>query len=138
MKYTEIRDFSRKLRKNQTHFEHILWKRLQNRQIDGFKFLRQHPILYDRKGNDFNFFIPDFYCAEVRLAIEIDGGIHSSNIEYDSWRQQIMEALEIRVIRFRNEELMKIEVVIEQIRKNLHTHVLPLPTGREGLGRVRD
>lgn len=119
MKYTEIRDFSRVMRKNQTYHEELLWKRLRHRQIDGFKFLRQHPILFDRRGNDFNFFIPDFYCAKARLAIEIDGGIHNIKINHDSWRQGILEGMGIKVIRFRNEEIMKIENVVERIREHL-------------------
>jgi len=115
MKYTEIRDFSRKMRKNQTPYEKILWDRLRNRQLDGLKFLRQHPILFDRKGNDFNFFILDFYCAEARLAIEIDGEIHDRQVEYDLWRQHILEVMKIKFLRFRNQELEQIETVIEKI-----------------------
>jgi hypothetical protein len=76
MKYNDIKKFSRGLRKHQTPCEKRLWERLKNRQVLGFKFLRQHPIMYDRQGNDLNFFIPDFYCSKARLVIEVDGGIH--------------------------------------------------------------
>ncbi|MBN1200186.1 MAG: DUF559 domain-containing protein, partial [Bacteroidales bacterium] len=56
--------------------EKRLWEELKDRRVEGFKFLRQHPIMVDRQGNDLNFFIPDFYCPQARLAIEIDGGTH--------------------------------------------------------------
>ena len=83
MNYHEVRQISRKLRKNQTPSEHLLWRRIRNRQLDGFKFLRQHHIVYDRKENDLNVFIPDFYCPSRRLAIELDGGVHLRTREHD-------------------------------------------------------
>ena len=119
MKYCEIKRFSRKLRNNQTLAEKMLWRRLKDRQLDGFKFLRQHPIMYDRQGNDLNFFIPDFYCPRAKLAIEIDGNIHDENVEHDRWREEILTGMKINVIRFRNEELLDIEKVLDQIRENL-------------------
>jgi very-short-patch-repair endonuclease len=137
MKYTEIRDFSRALRKDQTPYEKLLWKRLRHRQVKGFKFLRQHPISYDRKANDYNFIIPDFYCAEAHLLIELEGGIHDNTIEYDSWRQNILENMGIRVLRIKNEELADMEEVIARIKALLHTLPQPLPTSREGQGWVR-
>ena len=116
MKYSEIRFLSRKLRKNQTTAEKLLWEKLRYRQLEGFKFLRQHPILYDRKGNDLNFFIPDFYCPKAKLAIEIDGGIHNEKWEQDIWREEILNGMRIRVLRFRNEDLHDLDLVIEEIR----------------------
>ena len=116
MKYSEIRFLSRKLRKNQTTAEKLLWEKLRYRQLEGFKFLRQHPILYDRKGNDLNFFIPDFYCPKAKLAIEIDGGIHNEKWEQDLWREEILNGMRIRVLRFRNEDLHDLDLVIEEIR----------------------
>jgi len=116
MKYSEIRFLSRKLRKNQTTAEKLLWEKLRYRQLEGFKFLRQHPILYDRKGNDLNFFITDFYCPKAKLAIEIDGGIHNEKWEQDLWREEILNGMRIRVLRFRNEDLHDLDLVIEEIR----------------------
>ena len=91
MKYHDIKIFARKLRVNPTKPEEILWKQLKDRKIDGYKFLRQHPLLYDRQGNDLHFFIPDFYCPKARLIIEIDGGIHDKIVEYDEWRKKLSE-----------------------------------------------
>ena len=128
MRYTEIRGFSRKMRKNQTPFEKILWEKLRYRQLDGYKFLRQHPVQFDRKGNDFKFFILDFYCAEARLAIEIDGKIHDDQIDYDLWRQHILEAMNIKLLRFKNQELEQVENVIEKIRDHMRRHAHPIPS----------
>jgi very-short-patch-repair endonuclease len=77
MNYHEIKLLSQKLRKQPTEYEQQLWFRIRDRQLDGYKFLRQHPLIYDRNGNDLKIFIPDFYCAKARLVIEVDGGIHN-------------------------------------------------------------
>jgi very-short-patch-repair endonuclease len=119
MKYAEIKEYSRKLRREQTYSEKLLWYRLSNRQLDGFKFLRQHPILVDRDGNNLSFFIADFYCAKAKLAIEIDGKIHQDKVEHDVWRQKIIEGMGLTVLRFRNEEIDDIEGPIERIRDYL-------------------
>ena len=58
----------RQLRKGATQHERLLWRHLCNRQLQGWKFRRQHPV--DR-------YIIDFYCPEARLAIELDGGGHN-------------------------------------------------------------
>jgi len=58
---------ARYLRKNATDCERILWCHLRNRNFANYKFRRQHPI--DR-------YILDFYCPEMRLAVELDGGDH--------------------------------------------------------------
>jgi very-short-patch-repair endonuclease len=121
MKYHEIRQISRKLRKRQTPSEKLLWKRIRNRQLDGFKFLRQHHIVYDRNGNDLKVFIPDFYCPTKRLAIELDGGIHLMTREHDLWRDEILTLMGINVLRIRNEELLDIEYVLKKILLLLHT-----------------
>ena len=132
MKYHDIKQFSRKLRNSQTSFEKILWERLKNRQLKGFKFLRQHPIMYDRQGNDLNFFIPDFYCSKARLAIEIDGRIHDDRRDHDQWRTEILNKMHIKVLRFRNEELIDPDSVVKEIEKHLlYPPPGPLPAGRE-------
>lgn len=122
MNYLEVKLLSRKLRKNQTPYEKHLWSKIRNRQLEGFKFLRQHPIIYDRNGNDLNIFIPDFYCPASRLAVEVDGGVHLNTGDYDKWRDEIIISMEIEVIRITNEELMNMESVLKKIRGKLSTH----------------
>ncbi|MEI6050863.1 MAG: DUF559 domain-containing protein [Bacteroidota bacterium] len=121
MNYHEIKLISRKLRKNQTPCEKQLWQRIRDRQLDGFKFLRQHFIMYDRNGNELNVFFPDFYCPKARLAIEIDGGVHVNTQEYDKWRGAIITAMEIEVLRFNNDELSDMERVLQKVQGKLST-----------------
>jgi len=128
MNYHEIKIVSRKLRLNQTPGEKRLWSLIRDRQVDGFKFLRQHPILYDRQGNDLNIFIPDFYCPKARLAIEVDGGIHIKRKEKDLHREKILASMNITVLRISNDELLDIESVLYRIRIKLN------PSLRAGRG----
>ena len=62
--YPPILAAARELRQPQTPMEQRLWTRLRDRQFSGYKFRRQHPIGY---------FIVDFYCADRKLIVEIDG-----------------------------------------------------------------
>src|SRR3972149_2877282 len=86
----------RKLRREQTPAEKLLWSELRNRKPGGFKFRRQHQI---------NRYIVDFYCAEAKLAVEIDGGIHLRQVLEDSKRTKDLINLGYRVVRFTNAEV---------------------------------
>ncbi|RME51571.1 MAG: endonuclease domain-containing protein [Caldilineae bacterium] len=104
-----IRRRAKALRKEMTPAEAALWQRLRNRQLHGLKFRRQHPI-----GR----FIVDFYCAEKRLVVEIDGEIHETQREYDTVRDDNLRQRGYRVIRFHNREVLDdIERVLESIRQ---------------------
>jgi very-short-patch-repair endonuclease len=91
---------ARKLRKNSTPAEEWLWKHLRNRKLGGLKFDRQHP---------FNRYIVDFYCAELKLVIEIEGGVHRvpAQIEYDQKRFEELELRGLKILRFSNEEVLQ-------------------------------
>jgi very-short-patch-repair endonuclease len=119
MKYYEVKKFSRRLRKKQTESEQTLWQLLRDRQLEGFKFLRQHPLLYDRQGNNLRFFIPDFYCPRARLIVELDGSVHDATKDYDRWRDEILTEKGLKVLRFRNDELTNIDAVLQRIRAEL-------------------
>jgi very-short-patch-repair endonuclease len=97
----------RGLRKNMTDAEKALWHVLRRRQILGLKFRRQHPF-FD--------YILDFVCLEKKLVIEVDGGQHGEQAEYDVIRTQQLQKAGFRVLRFwNNEVLQEIEAVKEQI-----------------------
>jgi very-short-patch-repair endonuclease len=117
MNKKQIIELARKLRKNQTNAEKILWAVLRNRQLDGKKFVRQHPLIYENRNNDLSFYIPDFYCAEHKLVVELDGKIHDFQMEYDEQRTLIINSMGINVLRIKNEELGNIEIVKEKIRQ---------------------
>jgi len=63
----ELKSLARKLRKNSTLSEVLLWIEIKNKQLEGFQFHRQVPMLD---------YIVDFYCHELKLVIEIDGDSH--------------------------------------------------------------
>jgi len=103
----------RELRRDTTDVEKLLWRLLCNRQCAGAKFRRQHPV-----GS----YILDFYCHEAKLAIELDGGQHSEDLQvcYDNKRTHYLEAQGIRVLRFWNNEVFSItEGVLETIWNTL-------------------
>jgi very-short-patch-repair endonuclease len=96
--HPSVRQRSRELRQQYTPAEDRLWQVLRDRQLKGYKFRRQHPI-----GR----VIVDFYCAQVKLVIEVDGGVHSEQVEYDAERTKWLESMEYSVIRFQNQEVME-------------------------------
>ena len=103
------------MRKNPTNAEKVLWKRLRKRQIKERKILRQYPIYFDWQGKS-RFFIADFYCAEKKLIIEVDGIIHNYNIEYDRIREEILELLGYNVVRIKNENVLhNLEEVLDKL-----------------------
>jgi very-short-patch-repair endonuclease len=88
---------AKQFRQNPTPAEKKLWQEyLRNFK---FRILRQRPI--DR-------FIVDFYCAALKLVIEIDGDSHftEEGKEYDQERTKVLEGHGLRVVRFTNEEVM--------------------------------
>ncbi len=93
----EIEQAARVLRKSMTPAENILWEALRNCQILGFKFRRQHPI-----GR----FIVDFYCPQLKLVIEVDGGIHNNQQEYDQNRTEKLRQFDCYVLRFSNDQVI--------------------------------
>lgn len=100
-----IRELTRELRKNQTKAENIFWDNVRNRKLNGYKFLRQYPIRF-KIGGVRCFFVADFLCAKAKLVVEIDGGIHDKQKEYDECRTHIINNLGYRVIRFKNYEVL--------------------------------
>ncbi len=110
-----IKRHARSLRREMTKTEQILWSKLRNRQLAGYKFLRQHPIIYKGDLTGLNYFIADFYCHEKRVIVELDGHIHDETQEYDQWRDEELKQKNIRVLRIRNEELTDLKMVLSKI-----------------------
>ena len=96
------------LRTNQTDAEHRLWYHLRAHRFMGLKFKRQKPM-----GR----FIADFVCVEQRLIVELDGGQHAEQVEYDQHRDAWLRSQGYTILRFWNNEVMQqLEGVLEQIR----------------------
>src|SRR6266700_976406 len=96
---------ARRLRKNQTDAERILWLRLRDRRLNGLKFRRQVPI-----GR----YVVDFFCADAHLIVEVDGGQHATADETN--RTRTLEAMGFLVLRFWNNDVHEnIDGVLESI-----------------------
>jgi len=117
MKYAEIKAIVQYLRNNMTNEEKILWSRLRKRQLLGRKFVRQTAFIYEKSNNgNYYFFVPDFYCREEKLVIELDGKIHDFQKEKDYRRDEILKQNGLKVLRFKNEEITQIETILERIK----------------------
>jgi isoleucyl-tRNA synthetase len=119
--YHLINELKKERSKKPTEAEKILWESLRGKKLDGFKFRREHII--DK-------FIVDFVCLSQRLVVEVDGGYHAKPevIEADKLRTEILEALDYKVIRFTNEEVIgKIDSVLDKISAKLKV----LPKGKD-------
>ena len=99
-----IKQRVRQLRKEQTRSEAVLWKKLRDRKLAGKKFLRQHPIVFEWEGRE-KFVVPDFYCHETGLIIELDGSVHDKRKEHDEIRDSVLNCLGFKVLRFKNKEV---------------------------------
>ena len=90
----ELKILAIKNRKNPTEAEYIMWRYLRKSK---YKFIRQKPVFR---------FILDFYCRELLLAIEIDGDSHDKKKNYDLLRDQYLSTVNIKTIRFTNDEVL--------------------------------
>ncbi|MEY8020462.1 endonuclease domain-containing protein [Muriicola sp. SD30] len=101
-----------KLRNNMTYAEIVLWREIKNKKL-GVRFSRQIPI--DR-------YIVDFYCKDLRLAVEVDGSVHfeEGSHKYDLKRQTRLESLGVRVMRFSNPDVKNnLSWVLDEIRREI-------------------
>mgnify|MGYP006130737893 FL=1 len=96
---------ARELRERMTLAEGILWEELKMKKLDGFKFRRQHPI---------GIHILDFYCHQKKLGVELDGGYHEKEEQkiLDEKRTEILNLQNIKIIRFRNEEIINQMILV--------------------------
>ena len=113
--FKKIRKHAQDLRHNMTESEKLLWKELRGRKLSGYKFLRQHPILYSGNLIRFNYFVADFYCDAKKTVIELDGPVHDTSKEYDLFRDSELQENGLHILRIRNEELNDIDQTIEKI-----------------------
>jgi very-short-patch-repair endonuclease len=94
-----LKPIARKLRRDQTDEEKELWRALRGRRFAGFKFRRQHS-----SGH-----ILDFYCADAKLAVELDGFQHGlpEGIHRDEAREKFLTEQDIETLRFWNHQWRK-------------------------------
>jgi len=89
---------SKELRHHMTDEEASLWQRLRANRLEGWHFRRRQVIAG---------YIVDFYCHAAGLVIEIDGPIHTNQVEYDAERDRVLTEMGFRVMRFPNEQVDK-------------------------------
>jgi len=98
LKYLDqLTTLARKNRRKMTREESIIWSFVRNRNLS-FKFLKQKPI-----GR----FILDFYCPQLLLAIEIDGGYHEQKQNRDQGRDELLFTRGILTLRYKNDDVIK-------------------------------
>jgi very-short-patch-repair endonuclease len=124
--WAKLKAPAQRMRQHPTSAEAVLWEHLRNRQLEGTKFRRQHPIGH---------FVVDFFCWSAKLVIEIDGEIHNQQRDADDARQAYIEAQGFRVIRFKNQAIFD---SLESVLQNIAAYVssarnAPSPNG-EGVG----
>jgi very-short-patch-repair endonuclease len=108
---------ARKLRREQTNAERLLWSRLRNRLLCGWKFRRQVPV---------DHYVVDFLCADARLVVELDGGQHADRLAYDAERTAVLESFGYFVLRFWNQDVYdNLEGVLTEILDALEGRRLP-------------
>jgi len=113
--YESLKKFSEQNRSNETEAEKKLWLQLKGKQLENYKFRRQHII-----GK----YIADFVCLDKLLVIEIDGGIHQlpENKESDAIRTDWLQSIGYTIIRFTNTDVLKnTDSVLQKILEKLNT-----------------
>ena len=109
--HTLAKNHARKLRRQITDAEALLWSHLRNRQLSNCKFRRQHSI---------GPYYADLACVEKKLVIEVDGGQHVTNEEADKKRSEYLAEKGYQVLRFWNHEVLTdTETVLEKILSSL-------------------
>jgi very-short-patch-repair endonuclease len=94
-----------------TDAEQLLWRSLRSKQLKGHRFRRQHPIAQ---------YIADFVCIEQKVVVEIDGGQHQEQVEYDERRATFLQKQGWQVLRFWNNDVLNnLEGVLSVIAANL-------------------
>ena len=121
--WAKIKPLARQMRHAPTPAENALWQRLRRKGVGEVGFRRQHPI--DR-------FIVDFYCHKALLVVEVDGSIHDYTVEEDAIRQEFLESLGLRVIRFSNADVLQnldgvLVVIAEEVASRISPPSPPSP-----------
>ena len=102
---------AKKMRAKMTPAEELLWAAIKNKQLDGLKFRRQHPI---------SRYVLDFFCARAKLGIELDDKYHEEKSQklYDADRTDNLKLSNIKIIRFTNQEVLtQLDQVLESIKE---------------------
>jgi very-short-patch-repair endonuclease len=103
----KLKEYARKLRKDSTFTEILMWNNLKRKQVREYDFDRQRPI---------DNYIVDFYCKDLQLAIEVDGESHYGNEARDEKKDKRLNELGVTVLRFDD---MEMRYQLEKVIKNI-------------------
>jgi very-short-patch-repair endonuclease len=109
-----VHDYACHLRNNATEAERRLWQHLRRRQLNGFKFRRQHQI-----GR----YVCDFVCLEASVVVELDGSQHVTQSHYDDQRDAFLKSNGFRVLRFWNDSVFSepdavVQTILEALTRS--------------------
>ena len=113
--YPSLLAHARTMRHEPAPAEQLLWKCLRDRRLNGLKFRRQFSV-----GR----YVADFYCADCRLVVELDGESHDRRGAYDAERTCWLESQGYRVVRFVNTDVFEnldgvLEAILSACEKSL-------------------
>ena len=121
-----LQTLARNLRKHSTLSEVLLWNQLKQKRANGLDFDRQKII-----GN----YIVDFYCAKLKLVIEVDGCSHDNKYKYDTARHIYLESLGLTVLHIDDLDIkFRINDVLNNIETFINYHY-PALTGTPSLAK---
>ena len=104
---------AKEFRKKMTLAEKAFWNMVRQNQVEGLHFRRQQVI---------HGFVADFFCNQIGLVVEIDGGIHEQQKDYDKLRDHIISACGVKVIRFSNEDVVnKSGWVLQKLKEEIRS-----------------
>jgi very-short-patch-repair endonuclease len=110
-------EVARQFRKKPTPSENILWQAIRSRKLAGRKFRRQQPI---------GVFVVDFFCSSEQLIVEVDGSIHESQRQCDQQRQELLELLNLKVVRISSEQVEQdLDSALVLIRQSFNSSSQP-------------
>ena len=110
-----LKQIARKLRKDMTLSEILLWQHIKGKQLLGYDFHRQKPI---------DEYVADFYCPRLKLVIEIDGDSHDGKEDADRKRQEKLESLGLTVLRFWDWDVKdNVDGIVEHLREWIEAHM---------------
>ena len=109
-----LKQIARKLRKDMTLSEILLWKEIKGKKVLGYDFHRQKPI---------DEYVVDFYCPRLKLVLEIDGDSHDGKEESDKVRQEKLESIGLTVLRFWDLDVRaNVDGIVGQLKEWIETN----------------
>ena len=114
----KLKERARQMRNNPTKAEEKFWRELIKNKKAGYQFYRQKPLYH---------YIVDFYCAKLKLVVEIDGSSHDGKEEYDESRDDLLKGYNLIIIHYTNDDVLeRFELVRENFCKQIKKREIEL------------